>query len=555
MNNSVQKIETNSVDKFLNQRVGGVNTQSFWLPAKKEDEGDKFYISDIQKMFILPEDARKTNNTKVIGLSIAGATLITAAGVFLLLKGGPRGLAKGFNKLRDYLENKILTSKLNTGKAPNKTILYLLSSVESASERAEAINNFVSFKDVLFKNFMAKTKITDRIHNGTTRVFGKIGRRTVKNAYTSTAGKFKGLKTLSDSISDKILGKNPTEVIEIDGIALTREKWLEKIGVLNEEICSIFSSNFSENALMSRLVRMKHAVGTLYEKFKRMDIFWSKDSVTTFIAESLLKSEKTAIQKNVRSYRKAISYNMSDMLESANAKILEISKVIGYKDSENMTKLGTLKGNIKEFVHSGKFDDIKKQQILDNITELKHEAERLIKDEKIKPADKEAFLTVFDDLRKGIDGYKEGKVQNVLNIYKKLLPEDEYAIVARAYNDGVKSLDRSIKVETEDYMSKLRDLTLGSAPTDILTILISLGVLGYHLGKSKDADQRQSIALKYGFPAIAGIGVSLYCNAKLYAGSKSLIVGALSTWVLNRIGEWGDKKLKNIKAKKQPAQK
>ena len=555
MNNSIQKIETNSVDKFLSQRVGSVNTQSFWLPAKNEDEGDKFYISDIQKMFVLPDEARKTNNTKVIGLSIAGATLLTAAGVFLLLKGGPKGVAKGFRKLRNYLETKVLTSKLNTGKTPNNAMLYLLSTLENASAKAEAVNNFVSFKDVLFKNFMAKTKFTDKIHNGITRLFGKIGRRTVKNNYASTSGKFKEIKALSENISSKVLGKNPTEIVEINGVRMTREKWLEKIGVLNEDISSVFTEGFSDRALQSRLSRMLHSVDTLYDNFKELRVFTPKASLTTFIAESMLAGDKAAIKKGVRSFRKAISYNLGDMMESANAKILDISKVIGYKDSENMRKLATIRGNIKEFVNGGGVDSIKKQQILDNISDLKRSVEVLIKDEKIKPEDKDLFLGIFDDLRNGIATYKEGKVENILKIYKKLLPEDEYDIVARVYKAGVKSLDKSIKMETEDYMSKLRDLTLGSAPTDILTILISLGVLGYHLGKSKDSDQRQSIALKYGFPAIAGVGVSLYCNAKLYAGSKSLIVGALSTWVLNRIGEWGDKKLKEVKAKKQPAQK
>ena len=555
MNNSIQKFETNSVDKFLNQRVGTVNTQSFWLPAANKDEGDKFYISDIQKMFVLPEEARKTNNTKVIGLSIAGATLVTAAGVFLLLKGGPKGIAKGFRKLRSYLETKILTSKLNTGKAPNKTMLYMLSTLENASAKAEAVNNFVSLKDVLFKKFMGKTKFTDKIHDGITRFFGKIGRRTVKSTYESTNGKFKEINALSKSASSKMAGKNLSEIVEIDGVKMTRGEWLEKIEKLNEEISAIFSDGFSDRALQGRLSKMMHSVDTLYDKFKEMRIFWSKDTLTTFIAESMLSGEKAAIKKGVRSYRRAISYNLSDMMESANAKILDISKVVGYKDSENMTKLGTLRGNIKEFVNGGGVDSIKKKQIIDNISDLRSSVEVLIKNEKIKPADKDAFLAIFDDLKNGIATYKEGKVENILNIYKKLLPEDEYEVVAHAYKDGVKSLDKSIRIETEDYMSKLRDLTLGSAPTDILTILTSLGVLGYHLGKSKDSDQRQSIALKYGFPAIAGVGVSLYCNAKLYAGSKSLVVGALSTWVLNRIGEWGDKKLKEVKAEKRKSQK
>jgi hypothetical protein len=555
MNNSIPTIQNNSVDKFLNARVKDTNTRAFWMPAKKEDGEDKFYIGDVSKIFITPEEARKTNNTKIIGLSIAGATVLTAAAVFFLLKGGPKGISKGFRNLRNYLENKIMTSKLNTQTAPNKTLLYLLNMAEDAANRAEAVNNFTTFKDVLFKKIMGVTKITDGIHNKITEIFGKIGRQTVKQSYSSTAGKFKEIKALSGNLSNKLLAKNPNELVDIDGVVMTKTKWLEKIGVLNEEIAADLTANFSDGALFGRLKRMKTAVRDLYDKFKKMGVFWSKDTLTTFMAESALIEEKTAIQKLVRGYRKGISYSMNDMLASANSKILDISKVFGYKDSENISKLGTILGNLKSFVHGGGQDMVKKQQILDGIMALKKDAQILIKDNKITLQDADKFIAKFDDLYSGIDKFREGKVENILNIYKRILPEDEYDIVSKAYKDGVKSLDKSIKTETEDFMSKLRDLTLGSAPTDILTILASLGVLGYHLGKSKDADQRQSIALKYGFPALAGIGVSLFCNARLYAGSKSLLVGAVSTWILNRMGEWGDNKLKAYKSAKQPAEK
>ena len=126
--------------------------------------------------------------------------------------------------------------------------------------------------------------------------------------------------------------------------------------------------------------------------------------------------------------------------------------------------------------------------------------------------------------------------------------------VKKIYNRGIKSLDKSIKIETEDFTAKIRDLAMGSAPTDMLTMVGSVGVLGYQLGKSDNKDQRTSIALKYGFPAIAGIAVSLYCNAKLYAGTKALIVGSISTWILNRIGSTSDEYIKNYKASKNKTQ-
>ena len=76
-------------------------------------------------------------------------------------------------------------------------------------------------------------------------------------------------------------------------------------------------------------------------------------------------------------------------------------------------------------------------------------------------------------------------------------------------------------------------------------------MLSYHLGKSEDNEQRTSIALKYGIPALSLIGVSLYCNAKLYAGTKGLLIGTLASAILNRIGTTADNLLKEYRHKKE----
>ena len=48
--------------------------------------------------------------------------------------------------------------------------------------------------------------------------------------------------------------------------------------------------------------------------------------------------------------------------------------------------------------------------------------------------------------------------------------------------------------------------------------------------------ERLGITLKYGIPALTLIGTCLYGNARLFAGSKSLAFGLLTSWIFNRIG-------------------
>ena len=79
-------------------------------------------------------------------------------------------------------------------------------------------------------------------------------------------------------------------------------------------------------------------------------------------------------------------------------------------------------------------------------------------------------------------------------------------------------------------------MKLGSAPTDVLSILATVGTVGWFLGKSKDKDERISAGLKYGIPAIGAIATSLYCTARLISGGKAMAFGLLSGWIMNKMG-------------------
>ena len=71
----------------------------------------------------------------------------------------------------------------------------------------------------------------------------------------------------------------------------------------------------------------------------------------------------------------------------------------------------------------------------------------------------------------------------------------------------------------------------------MLSILGTVGTVGYFLNKSKDKDEKYSVAIKYGIPAIGAIATSLYCTARLVAGGKALLFGLVSGWLMNKAGE------------------
>lgn len=511
----------------------------------------KVYIPKIQ--ILTPEEARKTNNAKLIGLSIAGAIVTTAAGIFFVLKGGPKGVSKGFKKLQNYLEYKVQQSKLNNmSDTPlNRFYVYMIGKLDKIKHGSEAINNYTSFKDSAFKKIMYLSKPTRYLHQATTRLFEKIGRQAVVNAYKESTRTFNLARDMAAGTSMKAFSRKAGEVVEINGVKKTRLQWLEHLLKMDDDLAKIYEKHFGEEIRGSRYLRIKKSAKELEEQFKDLKTFWSQDLVTSFMAEDAIAAEKTAIQKLVKSHRKDISYSLKDFYTDTDKMIIQMTHSISHNDIAKINMLRNIRQSIYKYIQSGTNDGKIRKEILSGADDFRAE---IIKAMNNNSMDKEVATNLLEnitELRGMVVNFKSGKVEEMLDIYKKLLPESDYKTVEKFYREGVKNLDKSIKIETDDFVSKVRDLSLGSAPTDVLTILGGLGTLGYYLAKSKDNDERVSISLKYGFPAIAGLGVSLYGNAKLFAGTKAMAIGIGSSILLGKMGSFMDKKLKEYQQSKR----
>lgn len=537
-------------------------SNSYWLQSQNtiqnpdiveinNKEEKKLSIPKIQ--ILTPEEARKTNNAKLIGLSIAGAVVLTAAGIFFVLKGGPKGISKGFKKLQNHLEYKVQQSKLNNmSDTPlNRFYVYMIGKLDKFQHRSEAINNYTSLKDSAFKKIMYLSKPSRYLHQVTTRLFEKIGRQAVVNAYKKSEKSFNLARDMAAGTSMKAFSRKAGEIVEINGVKKTRIQWLEHLLKMDDDLAKSYEKYFGEEPRSSRYLRIKKSAKELEEHFKDLKTFWSADLVRSFMAEDAIGAEKTAIQKLVRGHRKDISYSLKDFHIDTDKMIIQMTHSISHNDIDKINKLRNIRQSIYQYLKSGTNDGKIRKEILSGADDFRAEIIKAIKDNSMDKEVATNLLENITELRGMVVNFKSGKVEEMLDIYKKLLPESDYKTVEKFYREGVKNLDKSIKIETDDFISKVRDLALGSAPTDVLTILGGLGTLGYYLGKSKDSDERVSISLKYGFPAIAGLGVSLYGNAKLYAGTKAMALGIGSSIIIGKIGNFLDKKLKEYQQSKR----
>ena len=139
---------------------------------------------------------------------------------------------------------------------------------------------------------------------------------------------------------------------------------------------------------------------------------------------------------------------------------------------------------------------------------------------------------------------KRTKIEDIMKIYQGLLSPEEYAKLKKIADKSLKSLDKSSHKETDKLFDKLRDLKVGSAPTDFLSIITALGAVGWGLTKAENKDERISAGLKYGIPAFGSVAIALLCTVSLVSAGPSLLIGLFSGVLINKLGTFVDDKRK-----------
>lgn len=131
---------------------------------------------------------------------------------------------------------------------------------------------------------------------------------------------------------------------------------------------------------------------------------------------------------------------------------------------------------------------------------------------------------------------KKGLYNDIIDILaSKLTPEEKLALEESVLKTS-KKLKKSNWNECAEYFDKKRDLVLGSALSDGLGAIASLGLCGLAVGMAHSKEDRASRALTIGFPAIAGLGTSLVLAMRLVPGVKCLLLGGAIGGIMSMAG-------------------
>lgn len=510
-------------------QVGNSNYIRAFRDFKQPQGG--YIIMPVQK----PDEQNKSG---LSGKKVAIYTLATGFGMLALTKGMmSKSFVKFLNKWKISLEKKLAKdSKLKN------FYRFAIGKIETFSSKLESINNFTTLKDVGFQRLMFGKKgqrtFTRRIHERITRMFDKISRRTVNSSYAGTQRKFAGLNEQMELINERLLRENPNN-----------DQIKNVIESIRSRMCSVngdLEKGFGINARNERLRQINESTEGLFDYFWNASLsdirnFKSKNMWSSYIADDYLFPNKMKMAKETGKLRQVITNDINDSYKASIKAFDSIQRFVNPTDTKTNTILNNLRNNLAKYKNlSGKDEVVQRNALNAEIQAQLKKLSETFNEAGYSFEAKTAVSAYVEEVEAIISQNSKGELQEILTLYKQILPRNEYLSLKKSVNGAVNSLDHSIDIETNKYFDKARDLKLGAAPTDVLSILFGSGTVAWFLGKSKDKDERISASLKYGIPAVGTIATSLYCSAKLISGGKALLFSLLSGWVINKVGVYAD---------------
>ena len=495
-------------------------------------------------------NTEERNRINVSPSAITIASLASIVAVLMLSRGFQKNANKYLSKLKDYLGKKLEKSSLDDSSKKTKFYEFSINRINSFIKKTESVNNITSAKDILFMKLMYKYKPTKEIHKSVSDFFEKISRKTVLSSYEKTAKNFKIMNKTFDKLDEYIIKNSGDEIVEYKGKKYTKKELIELAKGYRDSANMLVNTFMSKESLENRYKYINDVTSTLYSKFWDASFkdFWSKDNKfkrkemwQKFIAAEQIKGDKTNLAEWIAIARNALTYNNADRSEQIYSYIKKFNGIIPENDKRGLELIERLEWFTKQpealkenkkvfFKELEKLEEHKIRGIDSNITQTQEQS-------------KQSYIRIIKELA---DDNATGEIQDMLSIYYNISPYDlEKSGASLAVKKAVASFDKSVEDECVEFFDKVRDLRLGSAPTDILTIIFSFLALSWGLGYAKDSDSRKSIMLTSGIPLIGGIAATTYSTTKLVSGGKSLAFGFLSAIVLNQIGKIADNIRKN----------
>lgn len=492
----------------------------------------------------------KTNRDKIKAAAIIGTAATVIGGTTLFLTKGKvsKGLINFLEKHTKNLTEKIEKLKSHPHLAEKSALkLAVMQKANKGLTMARGlVFNTTPFKDVLFDKIVCDYLHLRKPCNAITNGFRKLSLATVKKNYKKAGSSVQEMTNLFSETN---------KALEAGTIAGAKPVNTEALQSLNERVTQIgteFNTNFSESAIntrdkfISKICKNlnKRVYNRVYGNFRT----FIKDvkSWTTFIPESLIAKDKSKLLNSILSKKRVITNTPQDNFKHISESIARLENSISPSDKTSREILTTLKKLSQSYINaSGAEESAVRADICSQINKLLKNAKAINQNNIYTPKEAANISSQFAEIGSVINTDKKGLIEEVLTTYKELLPANEYAKLKASAQKATDRINNAVLKEGDEYVDKVRDLTDGSALTDVaLSMALPLASTSIAISAADTKEKKQSVALKYGIPIVTGALTATIATVKLVAGGKSLALGLLSTFITNQICGTIDKKLK-----------
>ncbi len=498
----------------------------------------------------------KTNHDKIKAAAIIGAAATVIGGTTLFFTKGKvsKGLINFLEKHTQNLTEKIEKLKSHPHLAEKSALkLSLMQKANKGLMMARGVVfNTTPFKDVLFDKIVCDYLHLRKPCNAITNGFRKLSLATVKKNYKKAGSSVQEMTNLFSETN---------KALESGTIASVKPVNPETLHSLNEKVTQIgteFNTNFSTSAIETRDKSISKICKNLNKRvFNRVygnlsHFIRDVKSWTTFIPESLIAKDKSKLLNSILSKKSVITHTPQDNFKHISEVITRLENTISPSDKDSREVLASLKKLSHNYINaSGAEESALRADICSQINKLLKSAKPLTKNNNYTVHEAAKIKTQLQEIGTIINTDKKGLIEELLTTYKEILPPEEYAKLKASAQKAINRINNATLKEGDEYVDKVRDLTDGSALTDVaLSMVLPLASTSVAISAADTKEKKQSVALKYGIPIITGALTSTIATVKLVADGKSLALGLLSTFITNQICGTIDKKLKQKSSNK-----
>jgi len=568
----------------------GFDAVSVKNPVKKQNEQDKKAEnqSSEQSSVQTPSQDKvdltnkkqpmSSKKKKILFGSTIASSILTAGVVSLFILKGQRG---------GFLKNKLSNWSTQLGRdihdASQNGINGILAKIDYNLKKGtkkvldflQSSSNFNTFKDHGANTLLHTNKVTGAFADKSTSAFKRVVDKTLGKKYSRVEMNVRNISTMLKECDIKTLRalspEQQAQKITIKNKTQTLAQWIDDLERQVSRLEVFYDGGFSAGARKSRDIKRTGLLADLPDKinkrfFSSKKALFDVNNYTTYATEDLAKPAQEELRRQIINSRKHVSNSIPYISEEIKSSISNVSGIIKPDDVKTREALQTLRKHLQTFrACSGKMEDAHRTEISKKMISLIDDVVKGVSDNGVySENEKKLIKSLLEEAQASIgatsNGSSKGALQEIMTILKglnsssvkvngqKIVSNSDYKAFSKISDKIASGLKDATDLEAGEYFLKQAELKVGSAPNDVLSVLLPIGVGAYSIGKADDKDERISATLTTCIPLVGTFATFVYGTVKMLSGAKNLAFSTISGLALSALGNYADKLYKEYKS-------